>query len=134
MVDLDQAFVDDFIDKSFGLPIAHENADCTPVTGTPYAEIFTVENDQEKLDFKDTDINTGFFRVILRYQAGSGAIPCKQKADTILDAYPLARRMTYSDPGSTTIEITRKNRSFGVPEPGWYKQVLTIYFKAYSRR
>jgi len=126
-VKIDQALVDHFIDQSFGLPIAHENANYTPSPGTEYAEVRTLPNDVLPADLATNNDTTGVFQFILRYPEGVGAIPAKTQADTIFAAYPIGGRIAYS---GQSLTVTGHSRPDAVPEGGFYKVVGRIFYTA----
>ena len=76
-VKIDQAFIQSYIDGSFGLPIAYENSPYSPIAGTAYAELRNITNPIEANSITDTNETTGIFRVVVRYPADSGAITAK---------------------------------------------------------
>lgn len=127
VVKIDQAFVSSFIAGGFGLEIAHENLPYEPTTGTPYAQITTLQNDVTGYDLSSRDLTDGVFRVILNYPAGSGAIVPKQKADEILTAYPIGSLVSYQGQAAT---IQSQQRQPGVAEAGWYSIVITLGYRA----
>lgn len=127
VVKIDQAFVSSFIANGFGLEIAHENLPYEPSTGTPYAELLTLQNDITGYDLNSRDLTDGVFRVIVRYPAGTGAIVPKQKADEILTAYPIGSLVSYQSQAAT---ILSQQRQPGVAEAGWYSIVITLGYRA----
>ena len=127
VVKIDQAFVSSFIAGGFGLEIAHENLAYEPTTGTPYAQITTLQNDVTGYDLSSRDLTDGVFRVILNHPAGSGAIVPKQKADEILNAYPIGSLVSYEGQAAT---IQSQQRQPGVAEAGWYSIVITLGYRA----
>ncbi len=127
VVKIDQAFVSSFIAASFGLDIAHENLPYEPVTGTPYAEIKTLQNDVTGYDLSALNLTDGVFQVVLRYPAGSGAITPKIKADEIINAFPIGSLVTYQGQAAT---IMSQQRQPGVAEAGWYSIVITLGYRA----
>lgn len=127
VVKIDQAFVSSFIAGGFGLEIAHENLPYEPSTGTPYAELLTLQNDITGYDLNSRDLTDGVFRVIVRYPAGTGAIVPKQKADEILTAYPIGSLVSYQSQAAT---ILSQQRQPGVAEAGWYSIVITLGYRA----
>lgn len=131
MFSVDQALTDSFIYEDFGLPIAHENRDYKPVSGTAYAEIIVLQNDKTAWAVEDVDQSDGVFRIILRYPSGQGVGPIKNKADEIIDTYKIGSRITYND---QVIEVTAVNRAVGVQESGWYKIVIDVRYKTFFRR
>lgn len=126
-VKIDQAFVSDFIDGAFGLPIAHENAEYRPVPGTAYVALQVFQNDILPADMASTNDTTGLFQFILRYPEGRGAIPAKSKADAIFAAFPIGGVLTYS---GQRLTVTGHSRPEAVPEDGWFKVVGQITYRA----
>jgi hypothetical protein len=133
MLRVDQGLTNLFINSNFGIGIAHENAKYTPALGTPYAEIYTIPNDQAALS-TDTDQTDGIFRIILRYPLQSGAITAKTMADTIFAVFKVGSYTYYPDTTGQKIEITGLSRDTGYHEVGWYKLVLSIRYNAFIRR
>ena len=131
MFAVDSALVESFIDQDFGLPIAHENRNYKPISGTAYAEILVLQNDKTAWSIEDVDQSDGVFRVILRYPSGKGVGGIKNKADEIIDTYKIGSRIIYND---QVIEVTAVNRAVGVQETGWYKMVIDVRYKTFFRR
>lgn len=123
---VDQALTSDFIAQAFGLPIAHENSDYKPTAGTPFVRITNFPADVRAVGLADTDVITGAFQFVLYYAEGKGAIAAKTMAQTIFDAYPVGRELTYS---AQTIRVTGQERPSAFPEDGWYKVRGLIYYE-----
>lgn len=142
-IKIDQALTQAFIDGDFGLPIAHENADYSPVSGTAYAEIKVIPNEAvpDTLGASGYDETTGLFQVTLRYPVGGYSITAKTKADEMMAYFVIGSEFTYS---GQTVLITRKNRGMGYVEGGsaslneqnraWYKIILRFTFNARTVR
>ena len=130
-VKLDQALVQSFIDGAFGLPIAHENDDYSPVAGTAYAELEVAKNPENGFTLDDLNDITGYLQIDINYPTGAGAIPAKTMETTISDAYPIGTVLTY---GSQSLEITGIQRPTPAPRDGWYRRLLRINFVAYLPR
>lgn len=128
---LDQAFIDRFVSQAFGLPIAHENLPFEPTAGTPYVELKVLQNDTTPRSLSDTDQTDGVFRVILRYPVDQGAIAAKQKADNILNAFKVGRRVSYQGVSATVVSHSRRE---GYAEDGWYKLVVDFRYRAFIKR
>lgn len=133
MLRVDQGLTNLFINSSFGIGIAHENAKYTPILGTAYAKIYTIPNDQTAFSC-DSDQTDGIFRIILRYPLQSGAIVAKAMADTIFAVFKVGSYIYYPDTTGQKIEITGLSRDTGYHETGWYKLVLSIRYNAFIRR
>lgn len=131
MIEIDQALVEAFIDGSFGLPIAHENAQYSPVAGTAYAELRVLQNDRTPFAVDGIDETDGVFRVRLFYPADKYSISAKTKADAIFAVFKIGKKLTY---GGTTLRITSNQRQPGLAEDGWYQLVLTINYRAFITR
>ena len=131
MFAVDQAFISSFVNADFGLPIAHENRDYTPVQGTAYAEILVLQNDKTPWSVEDVDESDGVFRVILRYPSGQGVGAVKNKADEIIDNYKNGSEITHN---GQTVKIISVNRAVGVQETGWYKMMVDIRYKTFFGR
>lgn len=131
MLKVDQGLIDMFVDSAFGLPVAHENVAYTPTSGTAYAELIVMPNDQTAFSVSDTDRTDGIFRVILRYPVNGGAVTAKTMADTVFAVFKVGSFFYYDD---QKIEITGFTRDTGYHESGWYKLVLSIRYNAFIRR
>ena len=130
-IKIDQAFTSDFMAQSFGLPIAHENAEYDPSPGVAFVEIKCFPNEESALDLDSTNQTTGFFQFILRYPEGSGAITAKAMRQTIFDAYPIGRVLTYS---GQTVDIAERYPFDAVPEDGWFRVSGRINYTARIER
>lgn len=130
---IDQAFITAWktTNSEFGLPTAYENKHYKPTQDAAYAEIFMLPNDSEALSLADSDETSGIFRVILRYPVGKGAFAAKNKAQEIINAFPIGTGVPYS--GQSAI-ITKTSRQKGVNEDGWYKIVVSIQYFAIITR
>lgn len=140
-VRIDQAFVQAFIGGNLGLRIAHENMPFDPeesdipvhVSGydAAYAELLNLPNDITPFSLADSDETDGLFRVILRYPSGSGAIAAKKMADRVMSLFPIGSQVCYEGQCAT---VTGRRREPGTPEAGWYKVLVTIFYRAFIRR
>jgi len=128
---IDQAFINQFIEADFGLPIAHENAPYDPVPGTPYVELICINNDFTPYSLADSLETEGIFRAILRYPVGNYSIAAKQMADQILAIFPINSLVEY---GTSKSKVIKQNRNTGAPEEGWYKIVVSITYKTFISR
>ena len=128
---IDQAFVQSFIDGSFGLPVDYENMPYTPVSGTAFAELIHLPNPIDSLTFADMNETSGIFRIILRYPADGGAIPAKTKAEAIMAHYPIGSSVAYSGQSAT---IRSVDRQAGVVEDAWYTLVVSIRYISFITR
>jgi hypothetical protein len=127
---IDQAFINQFIEADFGLPIAHENAPYDPLPGTAYAELICINNDFTPYSLSDSLETEGIFRVILRYPIGGYSITAKTMADLILAAFPINSLVEY---GTSKSKVIKHQRNTGAPEEGWYKIVVSITHKTFRR-
>jgi len=126
-----QALVQSFIDGAFGLPIAYENDDYSPIAGTAYAELEVAENAENGFTLNDLNDETGYLQIGLNYPTGAGAIPARAMETTIADAYPIGTVLTY---GGQSLEVTGVQRPSPAPRDGWYRRLLRINFVAYIQR
>jgi len=124
---LDQALVTDFVAQDFGLPVAHENADYKPTAGDEFVQLTNFPNEVRPVGLSDTDEMDGVLQFVLYYPTGKGAYDAKEKAQTIFDAYPAGRELTYS---GATLYIRGHERPSAFPEDGWYKVRGLIYYDA----
>jgi len=128
---IDQAFVQSFIDGSFGLPVDYENMPYTPVSGTAFAELIHLPNPIDSLTFADMNETNGIFRIILRYPADGGAVAAKTKAEAIMAHYPIGSSVAYSGQSAT---IRSVDRQAGVVEDAWYTLVVSIRYISFITR
>lgn len=124
---IEQAFLFDFRMKAFGLPIAYENADYKPTPGNAYVRVRHFPNEETAADLNDTNETNGFFQFTLYYPTGAGAIPAKTMRQTIFDAYPIGRRLTYS---GQKVVVTATSPFSAYPEDGWFKVAGRVFYKA----
>lgn len=130
--DLDKVLFDSFEDGNFGLGIAYENKGYSPTFGTAYAELVINPNDIRGFSIgNQTDITDGIFKVILRYPADKGDYTAKAKADEILDYYTIGKKLSLN---SENLWIQRKSRTPGVVEDGWYKIIVSLWYRAFLGR
>lgn len=127
---IDQAFINQFIEADFGLPIAHENASYDPIPGTAYAELICINNDFTPYSLNDSLETEGIFRVILRYPTGGYSIAAKTMADLVLAAFPINSLVEY---GTSKSKVIKHQRNTGAQEEGWYKIVVSITHKTFRR-
>ena len=130
-IKVDQAFIQAFIDGAFGLPIAHENKDYEPATGTAFAELRNLPNPIESQSLNDLNETTGIFRIYLNYPVNEGGYTAKAKAEAIMAAYGIGTSGSYS--GQSAI-ITATQRQPGVNISGWFRVVVSINYKAFITR
>jgi hypothetical protein len=127
---IDQAFINQFIEADFGLPIAHENAPYDPVPGIAYAELICINNDFTPYSLSGSLETEGIFRVILRYPLGRYSISAKTMADLIFAAFPVNSLVKY---GASKSKVIKHQRNTGASEGGWYKIVVSITHKTFRR-
>lgn len=127
---IDQAFINQFIESDFGLPIVHENASYEPVPGTAYVELICINNDFTPYSLSDSLETEGIFRAILRYPTGEYSIVAKQMAEQIFTVFPINSLVEY---GTGKSKVTKHQRNTGAPEEGWYKIVVSIIHKTFRR-
>lgn len=128
---IDKALISRFKTANFGLPTAYEGLPLTPSNGVAYAEVTVIPNNETAYSADDTDETDGLFRIILRYPENEGAVPAKTMADTMFAQYKIGQRITYD---GQEVEITGRQRAPGVREAGWYKLVLSISYRTFTRR
>lgn len=127
MLEAQQAYIGDFISQSFGLPIAHENANYEPTPGTAWVRLrcFPGQVVPGALN-ADAQETAGFWQFTLHYPTGEGAIGAKSQAQTIFDAYPLGRRVSY---GGETFRVTALQQFDASPQGGWFQVVGRIFYE-----
>lgn len=130
-VKIDQALIQHFINGNFGIGIAHENQIYSPVVGTPYAEISVIQNDITPVDLSFENETDGIFRIVLHYQADTGAVEAKLMADTIFAYFDIGETISYN---GQSVWVSSHHRYKGAVEQGWYKIIMTIGYQAYIRR
>lgn len=131
VADIDRAFVQAFINGSFGLPIAHENAPYVPKAQEAYAELLVLTNDVTPFSLNGSNETDGVFRVLLRYPTDIGAMAAKIKADEILAAFSIGKRVCY---GTQCATVVSQQRQQGVPEEGWFKINVSFRYRAFIER
>ena len=131
MLAIDQAIVQQVIDNAAGLPIAHENINYTPTTGTPYAELKVFQNDLTAFSVTTSAQSDGFFQLLLHYPQNSGAVAAKTKADAFAAAFGIGQRITRN---GVTITVQRVSRLEPLTEGGWYKLPLRVFFRSFLTR
>jgi len=133
MLKVNQAFVDSFIKAGFfdKKMIAHENVIFTPPKDGMYAEIMVIENDVTPLDLNSINESDGIFRVILRSPAGGGAVAVRTMSDKITAFYRIGKTIEYD---TQRVVIRKFSAAPGESRDGWYTFIITIYYKAYTRR
>ena len=128
-VDIDNIFVETLKSASYvGLPAVFENQDDTPKQQKEYIELLMFQNQNIALGLSEVDEGSGVFRVILYWPRDTGDIKAKQKAEEIRDLFPIRKIFTK---GNSKVQITQNHREPGVPEPGWFKIVVSIYYRVF---
>lgn len=127
----DDAFIRAFEDADFDIAIQAENEPDNKTKTEPHAELRVMENPHLPVGVNGSEIKTGLFRVTLRYPKDTGAVPAKQKAEEILEAFRINTIVTSQGQASRVKEVQRES---GVAEEGWYKLVLTITFETIINR
>jgi hypothetical protein len=130
-VNIDQAFVFDFMAQDFGLEIAHDNEDMPSQGQSEWCAIRVHHNPERRKTIADLNQMTGVFSVVLYYPEGNGAMPAKLKAQEILDAYPVDRELSYA---GQVAKVSGHWRPQAAPEDGWYKIRCEIFFEAFLPR
>lgn len=124
---IDQAFIDTFINASFGLEIAHENLPDEPTAGTEYAELINLPNDTTALSLNDLNETDGLFRINLYWPVNKGSIAPKAKADEILAIFTIGTTVCYDSQCATVDSVSREK---GATVDNWYKTIITIGYYA----
>lgn len=128
---LEQAFIQDFVNANFGLPIAHENVIFKPVQGQAYAELLTHPNDTTPYTLSDSNQTDGVLKVILSYPLGVGGITPKQKAQAIVNHFFIGKILTYDN---ASLTITKTNQRVSNTEDAWFKLIIEFTYRAIIRR
>jgi len=126
---IDSALKAAFTAGSFGLSVAHENLEFTPVAGTAWAQIFMMPNQPSIHTLGDNgqDLIDGVMQVNLNYPVGGGAGTAKQKATAIRDYFYAGRIFTYS---SQDVFITSSGRGISRNVDSWYQVIVNIIWQA----
>lgn len=124
---IDQAFIDTFINASFGLEIAHENLPDEPTAGTEYVELINLPNDTTALSLNDINETDGLFRINLYWPVNKGSIAPKAKADEILAIFTIGTTVCYDSQCATVDSVSREK---GATVDNWYKTIITIGYYA----
>ena len=127
LTNIDQAFINEFINQGFGLDIAHENIDYEPTAGAEFVSIRLLPNDVTPLSYTDSDETDGIFRVILNWPQGEGAIQAKNKADEIISAFKIGTKLEYL---GQKVTVTTAYRELGESIDGWYRIIISIGYYA----
>lgn len=132
MIKIERAFLTDWIAAAFGIDytFAEMPTTYTPTSGTPYAELRTVPNDQTAYSSADTDETDGVFITILRYPPLS-KWDGKEMAQSVLDRYPVGKVLTYD---GQSVKTTFKTRTQGEVIDGWYQITVSIGYRAFLTR
>lgn len=133
MLKIEQAFLKDFIDQDFKLPIGHENAGFKPAAGTAHVLLTSFPNDETARDLAHSNITDGFFQFQLRYPENAGAILAKQKRDAIFAKYPIGRTLSYGTP-SQSAQITGRHGMPARNDGGWFVLTCAIFYRAFTPR
>lgn len=133
LYNVEKALLQRFYDGGFrhDLDIVFDNQQYEPTIGTSYAEVFFIANDITPYSLKHTNETDGIFRIILRYPVNESTKAIKEKAQEIFNWFSIGSR--YTEDGQK-VTITRHAQDRGVQEAGWYKMVLTIYWKSFLSR
>ena len=128
---IDQAFVSEFINGAFGLPIAHENLPYTPTTNIAYAQLKNLPNDITGYSLNDTNLTDGVFRIYLNYPVNTGSIQAKTKAHQIMDYFRIGSKVDYQGQSATIRAVQRQP---GAMEGNWYQLIVDIFYVAKLER
>lgn len=126
---IDSALYQAFDSGAFGLSVADENRDYTPIPGSAWAQLFVVHSQPSAntLGLGGQDLITGFLQINLNYPENTGAGAAKQKATTIRDYFYAGRVFTYS---SQDVFITDSGRGISRNDDSWYQVIVTINWQA----
>lgn len=131
---IDKAFINAFQVAAF-LPannIAYENKPFdAPKQTAATAELLMISNDGTPLTLRGSTEETGIFRIILRCPINAGAVALKELAEQIKARFAPRSRVAYE--GQSAI-VTSANRRPGADEPGKYKQVVDVTYRAFLPR
>jgi len=120
-----------FRDKSFGLPIAEENALFMPTSRVPYVELRTLDAGIDPITIRGVDEQITILQASLNYPVGTGDATAKAKAQEIIDSYNFNAPIA----GAGQVTIASKKEQFeGEAAKGWYKIVVRINFLTYLTR
>lgn len=139
-LEIDQTFINKFIEAEFELPVVHENASYNPIPGTPFAELLCLNNDISEFSLAGSVQTDGIFRVILRYPTNEYSIEAKTMADRIFAEFQIGSILCYGSSRSKIIQHKRQTGTYGKEltttfvDEGWYKLVVSIMHKTFIRR
>jgi hypothetical protein len=102
-----------------------------PKIGSPYVEFRLARNDVTAADLSHTNMTDGAFSLTVCFPAGDGVADAETLLNTLEDGYKIGSRLEYD---GVLVEIRTSSRGDGVPADGWYKQSLTITYRAFLRR
>jgi hypothetical protein len=128
---VDQAITQRVIDAALGLPIAHENIDYTPISGTPYAELKVFQNDLTAFSVTSSAQSDGFFQVLFHYPQNTSAIQAKTKADQLMASFKIGQKITRD---GVTLVVNRVTRLEPSTDGGWYRLPVRIFFRSFLTR
>jgi hypothetical protein len=143
---IDQAFIDTILSGGLAIDVVHENGLYSTWSGTAYthtAGVYTPDANREHCEIRNfpadrvpyslnhSDVEVGFFQIILKYPSDIGAHTIKAKAEDVLALFKHGTPITY---GSQSVNIDSKRRDGGRIEGGFYQIVVRISYRAFVSR
>jgi len=130
---IDSALIQAFVDGGFSLAYTTENVAYEPTAGTPWAELYIIQNQPSVGSlgpggYDDTD---GFMQINLNYPQGVGAGAAKQKATDIRDYFLAGTRFTYS---GQELVIFSCGRGPARNVDSWYQIPITVFWRSWVSR
>lgn len=128
MLQVEKAFLKIFTDANFFTRdrIEYENDDIDPSKFTgAWCEVKFFGNDVTPLTLNSIDESDGFFQITLHYPTGELSFGAKEKAQEILNAFKIGRRINTQD---AKIFVTRKQQLPSSSGASSYDLVLRIFF------
>ena len=130
---IDSALIQAFVDGAFSLAYTTENRAYEPTAGTPWAELYIIQNQPSvsSLGQDGYDSTDGFLQINLNYPQGEGSGTAKQKATAIRDYFLAGTRFTYS---GQEVVIFSCGRGPSRNVDSWYQIPVTVYWRAWVAR
>lgn len=116
-----------------GISTAYENANFTPVEGTPWAQVFFLPDQPKAVTLSGTgeDEHTGILQINLNYPQGAGAGAAADKADAIREYFEAGARFAFE---SQEVLVLSSGRAGGRNDEGWFILPVSINFMARTAR
>jgi len=147
-LEIDQALIEQLLSAGLELDIVHENGNYSewdtdisdyihysgvykPNAQNAYLECKNFPAGRTQFSLAHSDEHTGLFQVIVRYPSDKAAFTAKSKAEQILEAFKIGRKMTYA---FQTVSIVSNSRGAGISDGGFYQIVTRSNYRAFVAR